>query len=84
MIIFALELAYIWPDVQSGEMYFAAFYISSAPLLAGLDYNISSNGLEWLETAAEFNTVREDVAGLIVKHEFFRHLTVKKRVSLGC
>ena len=68
MIIFARELAYIWHDVQSGETYFAAFYISSASLLAGLDYNISCNGLEWLETAAEFNTVSEDVAGLIVKH----------------
>ena len=39
--------------------------------------------LQWLETAADFAKVREDVAQLIYcyylsKHDFFRHFTVRK------
>ena len=51
--------------VQSGKTYCAAFCASSVAPLAGLGYNASCKGLQWLETAADCNEVHKDVAQLI-------------------
>ena len=61
--------------LQSGKTYCAGFCPSPVALLAGSGYNASCNGLQWLETAADCNKVREDVAWLIYlylgKHDIF-------------
>ena len=64
--------------VQSGKTYCVAFCASRVALLAGSGYNaiqaaMSCTGSQWLETAADYNKLREGVAQLIYlclgKHE---------------
>ena len=65
--------------VQSRKMYCIAFCTSPVALLAGLNYSASCNGLQWLDTAMDLNTVCEDVAWMthlyLGKHVFSWHFT---------
>ena len=64
-------------------MYSTAFCAFPVAHLEGSIYNTSCDGSQWLETAADRDKAREDVARLTYLHLgkydiFFRHFTVNK------
>lgn len=54
--------------IQRGKMYSTAFCAFPVAHLAGSIYNTSCDGSQWLETAADRDKAREDVARLTYLH----------------